>query len=176
MKQVQLRAVPYGTTFRVFGDDFVALDYIDGSVLAIRRDIWKSAPFDEGGGNNLRTASIMQHLGEYLDKLTQGMESQEYADEINYFTIELKATDGTNEYGIYQSRVGLLTLEQYGKYQHIIPDVDDWWWLATPWRTPAQKNGNNSFAWLVNGNGGCSDGYTYNTYGIRPALMECEIE
>ena len=43
MATMELRRVPYGTTFTVFGDEFVALDYINGGVLAIRRDIWKDA-------------------------------------------------------------------------------------------------------------------------------------
>ena len=41
---MELRRVPYGTTFTVFGDEFVALDYINGKVLAIRKEIWKNAP------------------------------------------------------------------------------------------------------------------------------------
>ena len=49
MKQIQVRKVPYGETFSVFGDKFVALDYINGNVLAIRKEIWKNAPFDTGG-------------------------------------------------------------------------------------------------------------------------------
>ena len=39
MKQIQVRKVPYGETFSVFGDKFVALDYINGNVLAIRKEI-----------------------------------------------------------------------------------------------------------------------------------------
>ena len=49
MKQIQVRKVPYGETFSVFGDKFVALDYINGKVLAIRKEIWKNAPFDTSG-------------------------------------------------------------------------------------------------------------------------------
>ena len=163
MKQIRLRAVPYGTAFRAFNDEFIALDYIDGSVLAIRKDIWKSAPFDEEGGNDLRTATIKRDLGEYFSKLVHGVEPEDYAHKINLMTIDLKATDGTREYGTWQGMVGLLTLEQYGKYQHIIPDVDDWWWLATPWKTPHQKNGNTNLAWVVNYNGGYDGSFTYST-------------
>lgn len=39
--------------------------------------------------------------------------------------IDPKATDSTREYGYdYGTGAALLTLEQYGKYQHIIPDTD----------------------------------------------------
>lgn len=173
MKQIQVRKVPYGETFSVFGDKFVALDYINGNVLAIRKEIWKTAPFDTGGVNDLRTASITGHLVEYfLDLCKQGASD----DTIPMNMIDLKATDGSREYGTFDMRAGLLTLEQYGKYQDIIPLADDWWCLATPWRTPnpgGLRSPNTNVAsvvWSVH-----SDGVYYyvdaaNTYGIRPAL------
>ena len=169
MKQMELRKIPYGETFSVFGDTFVALDLVDGNVLAIRKEIWKSAPFDTSGVNNLRTASIAAHLVEYFLGLCKQGASE---DTVAMNTIDLKATDGTREYGTFGMRAGLLTLEQYGKYQHIIPDVDDWWWLATPWRTPAQKGGLSTGAWCCNSNGNCGGtGSCAYTCGIRPALL-----
>lgn len=169
MKKMELRKIPYGEAFSVFGDTFVALDLVDGNVLAIRKEIWKSTPFDTSGVNNLRTASIAAHLVEYFLGLCKQGASE---DTVAMNTIDLKATDGTREYGTFGMRAGLLTLEQYGKYQHIIPDADDWWWLATPWRTPAQKGGGSTYAWFCSSNGGCY--YTLgcaDAYGIRPALL-----
>ena len=168
MKQIQVRKVPYGETFSVFGDKFVALDYINGKVLAIRKEIWKNAPFDTGGVNDLRTASITGHLVQYFEDLCKNGASE---DTIAMNTMDLKATDGSREYGTFDMRAGLLTLEQYGKYQHIIPDVDDWWWLATPWRTPAQKGGNSTSAWYCSSNGYASYNDCTYTSGIRPALL-----
>lgn len=173
MKQIQVRKVPYGETFSVFGDKFVALDYINGNVLAIRKEIWKTAPFDTGGVNDLRTASITGHLVEYfLDLCKQGASE----DTIAMNTMDLKATDGSREYGTFDMRAGLLTLEQYGKYQDIIPLADDWWCLATPWRTPNPGGLRSPFTystsnvWHVISGGQCSyDGANY-TYGVRPAL------
>ena len=49
MKTMELRRVPYGTTFTAFGDQFVALDYIGGGVLAIRKETWKNVAFDSNG-------------------------------------------------------------------------------------------------------------------------------
>lgn len=145
MKKMELRRVPYGTAFQAFGDEFVALDYINGGVLAIRRDIWKNAAFDDNGVNDLRGASITDGLAEYLRKLMDGGAD---GGDILEMSIDLKAVDGTREYGRYDTCVGLLTLEQYGKYQHIIPDVDGPWWLATPWRTPGEKFGGAASALL----------------------------
>ena len=173
MKQIQVRKVPYGETFSVFGDKFVALDYINGNVLAIRKEIWKNAPFDTGGVNDLRTASITGHLVEYFLGLCKQGASD---DTIPMNVIDLKATDGSREYGTFGMRAGLLTLEQYGKYQDIIPLADDWWCLATPWRTPnpgglrSPYTSYTNVVWGVNSNGDFNNDDATNTCGIRPAL------
>ena len=169
MKKMELRRVPYGMAFQAFGDEFVALDYINGGVLAIRRDIWKNAAFDDNGVNDLRGASITDGLAEYLRKLLDGGAD---TGDILEMSIDLKAVDGTREYGRYDTCVGLLTLEQYGKYQHIIPDVDGPWWLATPWRTPGEKFGGATRALFVSANGGWGNSYCSGAgYAIRPALL-----
>lgn len=169
MQTMKLRRVPYGTTFTAFGDQFVALDYIGGGVLAIRKETWKNAAFDSNGVNDLRNASIGRALEEYLNTLKDG--GAKISDILN-MTIDLKTTDGTREYGFYETRIGLLTLEQYGKYQHIIPDAEECWWLATPWRTPGEKCGYSSVAWLVNSDGLASSRSCSSTgYYLRPALI-----
>ena len=173
MKQIQVRKVPYGETFSVFGDKFVALDYINGKVLAIRKEIWKNAPFDTGGVNDLRTASITGHLVQYFEDLCKNGASE---DTIAMNTMDLKATDGSREYGTFGMRAGLLTLEQYGKYQDIIPLADDWWCLATPWRTPNPGGLRSPYTYntgdvgYVGSNGGYVNLGATNTYGVRPAL------
>ena len=166
---MELRRVPYGMAFQAFGDEFVALDYINGGVLAIRRDIWKNAAFDDNGVNDLRGASITDGLAEYLRKLLDGGAD---TGDILEMSIDLKAVDGTREYGRYDNHVGLLTLEQYGKYQHIIPDVDGPWWLATPWRTPGEKFGGATLALFVGTSGGWySSGCSGAGCAVRPALL-----
>lgn len=169
MKTMELRRVPYGTTFTAFGDQFVALDYIGGGVLAIRKETWKNVAFDSNGVNDLRSASIGQALEDYLNTLKDG--GAKISDILN-MTIDLKATDGTREYGFHETKIGLLTLEQYGKYQHIIPDVEECWWLATPWRTPGEKCGGSTNAWYVNSGGDAYDySCSYTGYYLRPALI-----
>lgn len=169
MKTMKLRSVPYGTTFTAFGENFVALDYIGGGVLAIRRGNWKNAAFDEDGKNNLKTASIGGKLNNFLNVLEDGGAAR---GDILPMTVDLKATDGTREYGFCETRIGLLTLEQYGKYQHIIPDADGPWWLATPWRTPGEKCGDSGSAWLVYSVGDANSNYcSYAGFCLRPALI-----
>jgi len=112
MKNLPVRSVPYGTAFKVFGDEFIALDYIDGAVLAIRKEVWKRAPFDKAGCNDLRKASVLSELTDYFRGL---MEQGLTENDTRIATVDLKATDGTREYGTFGMRAALLTLEQYGK-------------------------------------------------------------
>ena len=112
MKNLPVRSVPYGTAFKVFGDEFIALDYIDGAVLAIRKEVWKRAPFDKAGCNDLRKASVLSELTDYFRGL---MEQGLTENDARIATVDLKATDGTREYGTFGMRAAMLTLEQYGK-------------------------------------------------------------
>lgn len=62
MKNIELRKVPCGETFTVFGEEYVVLDHVDGGVLSIRKEIWKKAVFDRSGNNNLSEADILRSL------------------------------------------------------------------------------------------------------------------
>lgn len=170
MKNIELRKVPCGETFTVFGEEFVVLDHVDGGVLSIRKGIWKKAVFDRSGNSNLSEADIRQVLSEYGELLkARGAK----AGDLHSQRVDLKATDGTRVYGYLDCTVALLTLEQYGKYKEIIPKVDGAWWLATPvwtrWlRSPYTLS--TSSVWYV---------YSYGDYdrwgaslslGVRPVL------
>lgn len=168
--KIELRKIPCGETFTAFGEEFVVLDHVDGGVLSLGVANWKDAPFDTGVKNNLNEASILKVLGEYV-RLMKGRGATD--DAFRPMHIDLKATDGTRTYGYCDTDVGLLTLEQYGKYKDIIPFADSSWWLASPWatlwlRSPYSLNA--SFAWLVYTDGGALSSGCTNTYGIRPAL------
>lgn len=170
MKNIELRKVPCGETFTVFGEEFVVLDHVDGGVLSIRKGIWKKAVFDRSGNSNLSEADIRQVLSEYGELLkARGAK----AGDLHSQRVDLKATDGTRVYGYLDCTVALLTLEQYGKYKEIIPKADDWWWLATPvwtrWlRSP--YTGNTGLVWVVVSDGNCYDWYASNSLGVRPVL------
>ncbi len=73
MKQIQVRKVPYGETFSVFGDKFVALDYINGNVLAIRKEIWRPPPIlIPRGVNDLGRPALTGHLVDISRLCKQG--------------------------------------------------------------------------------------------------------
>ena len=87
--------------------------------------------------------------------------------------LDLKCTLGQHEYGTARVYVGLLTLEQYGKYYNIIPRIDTTYWLVTPWTTPSRSSciSNTSLVWCVHCNGDCSYWYSNGAFGVRPTLL-----
>lgn len=86
--------------------------------------------------------------------------------------IDLQDTTGQNEYGIFEVRIGLLTLRGYGKYWRLIPKVDAPWWLATPYGTPncSPDTSSSNYVWAVESDGSHDYWYYSNTYGVRPVL------
>ena len=86
--------------------------------------------------------------------------------------IDLQDMTGQNEYGIFEVRIGLLTLRGYGKYWRLIPKVDEPWWLATPYGTPnCSPRASNSYrVWAVESDGSNDNWRCNNAYGVRPVL------
>ena len=86
--------------------------------------------------------------------------------------IDLQDTTGQNEYGIFEVRIGLLTLRGYGKYWRLIPKVDAPWWLATPYGTPncSPYTYNSDYVCTVGSDGSNDSWYYYGTCGVRPVL------
>ena len=174
LKSVTLGNVKNGGIFKALGKEFVKLDADEHGCLVLAKDIWTKMPFREGDDpecpNDLRRSEIMPYLGNCLAEFTKN------GTPLSTFIplrIDLQDTTGQNEYGIFEVRIGLLTLRGYGKYWRLIPKVDAPWWLATPYGTPncSPRTGVNGSVWFVATggsyyyNGGCS-----YSYGVRPVL------
>ena len=173
LKSVTLGDVKIGGIFRALGKEFVKLDADEHGCLVLAKDIWTRMPFRDGDDpeypNDLRRSEIMPYLGNCLAEFTKN------GTPLSTFIplrIDLQDTTGQNEYGIFEVRIGLLTLRGYGKYWRLIPKVDTPWWLATPYGTPncSPLTSNSYGVWLVGSDGSSDDWYCGNTYGVRPAL------
>lgn len=175
-KKIKLADVPVGKTIGVFGKKFTLLDHTDNGILVLSENIETEMPFrDEGKAlvapNDFRDSDICHYLNrEYLAELTSGDDN---TDAIIDMEINLKCTLGQREYGTWKAKVGLLTLDQYGKYFDIIPKVDDCWWLATPYGTPlhSPSASNANYVWSVNTGGGYGYYHYSYSYGVRPVLI-----
>lgn len=84
-------------------------------------------------------------------------------------TIDLTSDDGLKDYGETTQKIFLLTCDMYRKYRSIIPNLDDWWWLATAYST--ESNGYTSYARNVFTDGALNSvNADYGSTGVRPAF------
>lgn len=173
LKSVTLGNVKNGGIFKALGKEFVKLDADEHGCLVLAKDIWTKMPFREGDDpecpNDLRRSEIMPYLGNCLAEFTKN------GTPLSTFIplrIDLQDTTGQNEYGIFEVRIGLLTLRGYGKYWRLIPKVDAPWWLATPYGTPncSPYTGGNYYVWGVYADGSNYNSWCNSSGGVRPVL------
>ena len=173
LKSVTLGDVKNGGIFKALGKEFVKLDADEHGCLVLAKDIWTKMPFREGDDpecpNDLRRSEIMPYLGNCLAEFTKN------GTPLSTFIplrIDLQDTTGQNEYGIFEVRIGLLTLRGYGKYWRLIPKVDAPWWLATPYGTPncSPYTSNYYGVWYVSTDGSNYNSWYSNSCGVRPVL------
>lgn len=173
LKSVTLGDVKNGGIFRALGKEFVKLDADEHGCLVLAKEIWTRMPFREGDDpecpNDLRRSEIMPYLGNCLAEFTKN------GTPLSTFIplrIDLQDTTGQNEYGIFEVRIGLLTLRGYGKYWWLIPKVDAPWWLATPYGTPNRSpyTDGSYYVWYVRSDGSGGGWLCSNACGVRPVL------
>lgn len=127
------------------------------------------APFDKGGCNDWREASLRKWLnGGYLDKLLEDF--PELKDAAVTFQRDLTADDGLKDYGTCVDTVSLLTADEYRQNRDLYMDPPSTWrWLITPDSTPS--GGGSAFARNVDSDGTLGNSNAYRGYrGVRPAL------
>lgn len=188
----ELRNVEIGKDFEIWGHAYTVLDSDDKSVFVLEADTICEMSFREeevgykGVPNDYRDSSVRAYLeGVYTEGLVRA--GAKLGEDILPMELDLKCTLGQREYGTVKVYAGLLTLEQYGKYYDIIPQIDTTYWLATPWKTPSHSpyTGGNDLVWGIGSVGGYSDIDSGYTYGVRPTLtlspslsvsVECDDE
>lgn len=188
----ELRNVEIGKDFEIWGHAYTILDSDDKGVFVLEADTICEMPFREDevdykvAPNDFRDSSVRAYLeGVYTEGLVRA--GAKLGEDILPMELDLKCTLGQREYGTVKVYAGLLTLEQYGKYYDIIPQIDTTYWLATPWKTPSHSpyTGGNDLVWGIGSVGGYSDIDSGYTYGVRPTLtlspslsvsVECDDE
>lgn len=123
--------------------------------------------FDEGNRNNFPKGTLCKYLNnEFIKKLkANGADTSALVPTI----IDLTSDDGLKDYGETTQKVFLLTCDMYRKYRSVIPNLDDWWWLATAYST--ESNGYAGNARIVRSDGSLySSNAYYGNFGVRPAF------
>lgn len=149
------------------GLDCIVLDVEQDKILVLAKESIGNMPFDEGNSNNFPKGTLCKYLnGEFIKTLkANGADTSALIPT----TIDLTSDDGLKDYGETTQKIFLLTCDMYRKYRSIIPNLDDWWWLATAYST--ESNGYARYARTVDSDGSL---YYYNAYngdiGVRPAF------
>ena len=149
------------------GLDCIVLDVEQDRILVLAKESIGNMPFDEGNSNNFPKGTLCKYLnGEFIKKLkTNGADTSALIPT----TIDLTSDDGLKDYGETTQKIFLLTCDMYRKYRSIIPNLDDWWWLATAYST--ESNGYAHYARIVYSDGSLSNSTAYGgDYGVRPAF------
>lgn len=149
------------------GLDCIVLDVEQDKILVLAKESIGNMPFDEGNSNNFPKGTLCKYLnGEFIKKLkANGADTSALIPT----TIDLTSDDGLKDYGETTQKIFLLTCDMYRKYRSVIPNLNDWWWLATAYST--ESNGYANSARLVYSAGGLGYGTAYaGSYGVRPAF------
>ncbi len=145
----------------------VVLEDFEDSLLVLSKYSIGEMPFDDKGCNNFDISSLREYLNDgFIEELEEnGADVTALCD----FTIDLTSDDGLKDYGNSTNKVNLLTCDMYRKYRHLIPNLDNWWWLATAYSTKSNGYANNARLVLTGGTLNY-DNARNGGNGVRPAL------
>lgn len=149
------------------GLDCIVLDVEQDKILVLAKESIGNMPFDEGNSNNFPKGTLCKYLnGEFIKKLkANGADTSALIPT----TIDLTSDDGLKDYGETTQKIFLLTCDMYRKYRSVIPNLDDWWWLATAYST--ESNGYAHIARIVYSGGSLYyNSVYYGRIGVRPAF------
>lgn len=149
------------------GLDCIVLDVEQDRILVLAKESIGNMPFDEGNSNNFPKGTLCKYLnGEFIKKLkANGADTSALIPT----TIDLTSDDGLKDYGETTQKIFLLSCDMYRKYRSVIPNLDNWWWLATAYST--ESNGYASVARYVYSDGSLNDDFAYSgDRGVRPAF------
>ena len=149
------------------GLDCIVLDVEQDKILVLAKESIGNMPFDEGNSNNFPKGTLCKYLnGEFIKKLkANGADTSALIPT----TIDLTSDDGLKDYGETTQKIFLLTCDMYRKYRSVIPNLNDWWWLATAYST--ESNGYARLARYVVSDGSLNVSTACNGYhGVRPAF------
>lgn len=156
-----------GKTAEIAGMEWMILDKTEKGYFAILNGFnGKERTFDSDS-NNWISSKLREELNtKFLKKIADELGE----DAVIEFDRDLLSLDGKTEYGHCEDKISLLTVDEYRKYRKLLPNMSKWWWLITPWSTPANDY---SSTLTVVSPAGYVDGNSYydNSSGVRPVCI-----
>ena len=160
---VKLADTVPGDIVKVGKHEFIVLEHREEGTALIRKDMLKTE--EEFGENNNYEGS---HVEEICNEFAAELAAIVGENNVVIHEVDLTSDDGLKDYGTVQRKASLLTTDMYRKFVQILDKHNPatWWWLATPYSTPAHENDN----WVkcVAPSGGIGNDYYSRDDGVRP--------
>lgn len=165
-KKTHIGKPEIGKVIELAGMEWMILNKTEDGYFAILNGFdGKPRSFDPDS-NNWISSKLRKELNtRFLKKITDEFGE----DAVIEFDRDLLSLDGQTEYGHCKDKISILTMDEYRKYRKFLPNMGKWWWLLTPWSTPA--NDYNTTLTVVSPSGVFNDNYYYNGIGVRPVCI-----
>lgn len=155
-----------GKAIELAGMEWLILDNTEKGYFAILNGFdGKERTFDLAS-NNWISSKLRNELNtRFLKKITDEFGE----DAVIEFDRDLLSLDGQTEYGHCKDKISILTMDEYRKYRKFLPNMGKWWWLLTPWSTPA--NDYSTTLAVVSPSGCVGDCLCSVGIGVRPVCI-----
>lgn len=165
-KKQHMEKPEIGKTVEVDGMEWMILDKTEKGYFAILNSFdGENRKFDSDSNNWIESDLRKELNDSFLKKITEELGE----DAVVEFDRDLLSLDGQTEYGHCEDKISLLTVDEYRKYRKLLPNTNDWWWLITPWSTPA--NGYISTLAVVSPSGCIGSSNFSSSNGVRPVCI-----
>lgn len=165
-KKQHMEKPEIGKTVEVDGMEWMILDKTEKGYFAILNSFdGENRKFDSDSNNWIESDLRKELNDSFLKKITEELGE----DAVVEFDRDLLSLDGQTEYGHCEDKISLLTVDEYRKYRKLLPNTNDWWWLITPWSTPA--NGYISTLAVVSPSGIILNCNFNDSVGVRPVCI-----
>lgn len=155
-----------GKAIELAGMEWLILDKTEKGYFAIMNGFDEKERTFDSASNNWISSKLRNELNtRFLKKITDELGE----DAVIEFDRDLLSLDGQTEYEHCKDRISLLTVDEYRKYRKFLPNMDKWWWLLTPWSTPA--NGYSTTKTVVSPSGVFDGIVCLNGCGVRPICI-----
>lgn len=155
-----------GKAIELAGMDWLILDKTEKGYFAILNGFDEKERTFDSTSNNWITSKLRNELNaRFLKKITDELGK----DAVIEFDRDLLSMDGQTEYGHCKDKISFLTVDEYRKYRKLLPNMDKWWWLLTPWSTPV--NDFSTTITVVSPSGNVSHNSYVYVNGVRPVCI-----
>lgn len=165
-KKQHMEKPEIGKTIEIAGMEWMILKKTEKGYFAVLNGFdGKERTFDSDSNNWIESDLRKELNDSFLKKITEELGE----DAVVEFDRDLLSLDGQTEYGHCEDKISLLTVDEYRKYRKLLPNTNDWWWLITPWSTPA--NGYISTLTVVSPSGYFNKNVYDDCGGVRPVCI-----